>query len=978
MRKFFTFLFILFYCSLQAQQTYFIKGVVLSSDDRSPLPGATIRVQGTGAVAQTGKDGNFRIAVPREKGILTASFLGFQSAELAFTTVGERAITIYLKPQSNTLNETLVIAYGKTSRRFNTGSVAKVGAAEISAQPVANPLAALQGRVAGVEITQQSGRTGSNFNILIRGRSSIDNGNEPFFLIDGVPWLSSSISQIAGSAGSQSPFNSINPSDIESIEVLKDADATAIYGSRGANGVILITTKKGRAGKTEVGFNAYTGFSGVGHVMPLMNTGQYLEMRKEAFANDGIVPTNTNAPDLLLYDQQRYTDWKDVLIGNRANLTDIQTSLSGGNSNTQFRLAGAFRRETNVYPGDNADKRGSGQLSLNHRSGNQRLNASFSLNYSSDDNSLPAFDLTSGIYAAPNLKVYEDDGSLAWNENGSANRNNPMSPVLTSFNTLTNNLVSNLNAGYEVVKGLQVKVNAGYTNTQVQETNVFPLDSYLPSSSRKSGESKFASTFFRSWLVEPQVSYAGTYGDHSIDILLGAGWQQEKLQGTSISASNYSSEALLFTTAGAATLSASENYSLYKYQSAFGRINYQFKRRYLLNLTGRRDGSSRFGPDHQFSNFGAVGAAWIFSEEGFVKRALPLLSFGKLRGSYGITGNDKIGNYQFMDTYGKTSYPYNGVSGLAPQRLFNPNYSWESNRKLELALETSFFKDRIFLSAGWYRNRSSSQLLQYTLPAQTGFSGITRNLPATVENRGWEFGLNTVNLQGKAFSWNTSFNLTIPRNELISFPGLETSSYASRFAIGESLNIIKVYSYLGVDAETGLWKTDVAAGSNVVRDLGSRLYGGLSNTLTYKGIKLDLFFQFVRKDARNYLYSLPTFAGGTSNMPVAVEGRWQKDSGPAEIQRYGTTGAVSTARANYLLSDGVFTDASFIRLKNAALSYTVPLKWLSRLRATGARIYVQGQNLFTITGYEGNDPETASMLTLPPLRTITIGTQFSF
>jgi TonB-linked SusC/RagA family outer membrane protein len=478
--------------------------------------------------------------------------------------------------------------------------------------------------------------------------------------------------------------------------------------------------------------------------------------------------------------------------------------------------------------------------------------------------------------------------------------------------------------------------------------------------------------------MEPQFNYNRSFDQHKLDILLGASWQEELLSGSSIYASNYSDEALLFTTTGASTLSASEKYEFYRYQSIFGRVNYQYKGRYLLNLTGRRDGSSRFGPGRRFANFGALGAAWIFTEEAFVKDHLSVLTFGKVRGSYGLTGNDKIGNYRFMDTYGSVRYPYQGISGLAPTRLFNPDYSWESNKKLEFALDLGFFNDRILLSSGWFRNRSGNQLLQYTLPVQTGFSGITKNLPAHIENSGWEFELNSINMQG-IFRWNTSFNLTLARNKLLDFPNLEISSYASRYAIGESLNIAKVYPYQGVDQETGLWKVDLAAGRIIIQDLDPKFYGGFNNSFQYKGLQLDVFFQFVKKEARNFVSSLPAVAGIRNfNMPVALQERWQVIENRTEIQRFGTVAPSTTARSNYFLSEGVFVDASFIRLKNMALSYQIPGRWVDNAVIQKARVYMQGQNLFTITNYEGNDPEVTVMTSLPPLRTMTFGIQISF
>jgi hypothetical protein len=331
-----------------------------------------------------------------------------------------------------------------------------------------------------------------------------------------------------------------------------------------------------------------------------------------------------------------------------------------------------------------------------------------------------------------------------------------------------------------------------------------------------------------------------------------------------------------------------------------------------------------------------------------------------------------------MDTYGSVNYSYQGIRGLTPVRLFNPSYGWESNRKLEFALDLGFFNDRVLLSSGWFRNRSGNQLLQYTLPIQTGFSGITRNLPAHVENSGLEVELNTINTRG-VLKWSTSVNLTVARNKLLEFPNLESSSYASRYAIGESLNIVKTYKYTGLDTETGLWSVDLAAGRNLIQDLNPKFYGGFNNSFHYKGLQLDLFFQFVKKEARSFVSSLPAMAGITNfNMPVRLLDRWTNEANNTEIQRFGTVAPATTARSNYLLSDAIYVDASFIRLKNLALSYQLPEKLMAISAIQNARIYMQGQNIFTITNYEGNDPEVTSMTALPPLRTMTLGVQISF
>ncbi len=953
-----------------ALQQITLKGNVLSAVNGEPLEGATVRTEITSI--KTDQKGNFTVITKKNKGTFTATYLGYQTKEIQYDISTSQYYTVKLDPQQNTLDETVVIAYGQTTKRFNTGSVGRITAAEISRQPVANPIAALQGRIPGVEITQQSGRTGSNFNVLIRGRSSIDNGNEPLYIVDGVPWLSNSIGQITVTGGSSSPFNNLNPNDIESIEVLKDADATAIYGSRGANGVILITTKKGSVGKTEVDVNVYNGFNKVANIVPLMNTEEYLNMRREALKNDNITPTVTNAPDLLQYDQNTFTDWTDLLIGSSSNVTNGQITLSGGTGETNFRLSGGFRSEGNVYPGEELNRRYSGQLNLNHSTNDKKFLAVMSVGYSNDNNNILPFDLTSGIYSTPNLKPFEDDGTMLYG-------NSPFSMTLHHYNQLQTNLITNINLSYSLFKSVTLRLNNGYTKTDNDQIEVTPLAAFGNNSTRTSGESRFSNSAFSSWILEPQLSYRKTFSDHAFDILFGGTWQQESLKGTRINATDYSSEELLYTTTGAASITASEQYSLYKYQAVFGRINYQFKNRYLINLTGRRDGSSRFGPGKQFANFGALGIAWIFSDEHFIKNKLPKMSFGKVRASFGTTGNDKIGDYQFLDTYGGVAYPYDGVSGLKPQRLYNPDYGWESNRKLEFSADLGFFDNKILFSAGWFRNRSGNQLLQYSLPTQTGFTGVTRNLPALVENRGWEIELNTINLANTAIKWNTAFNITIAGNKLLDFPNLEKSSYASQYSIGESLNIMKVYPYLGVDPMTGLWSVDLNAGRSVVKDLSTKFYGGLNNQWQYGRFQLDVFIQFVKKNARNYLSSLPATAGiQGANMPKLFESRWQNPGDITDVQRFGTVAPATTARTNFLISEGAFADASFLRLKNISLSYSLPASVTNRVKMKLVRFYLQGQNLLTITGYKGNDPEVTNMTVLPPLRTVTLGTQITF
>lgn len=402
-----------------------------------------------------------------------------------------------------------------------------------------------------------------------------------------------------------------------------------------------------------------------------------------------------------------------------------------------------------------------------------------------------------------------------------------------------------------------------------------------------------------------------------------------------------------------------------------------------MNLTGRRDGSSRFGPENRFADFGALGVAWILSNETFLK-GNRTLSFAKLRGSYGITGNDQIGDYGYLDTYILSGNRYNGIEGLEPSRLFNPNFSWEVNRKLEGALEVGFFRDRIFLEAGYFFNTSSNQLVGIPLPGTTGFNLIQANLDAKIENSGLELSLTTKNFTGD-FHWTSGFNISLIRNKLKEFPGLETSTFSNRYVIGEPLDIKKLYGFSGLDTRTGTYGFNdfnqdgqITSGDDreAIRNFNPEFYGGFNNQLNFRNWELSLFFQFVKQEGwnNNYLFGQP---GALGNRPVAVLDRWQGPGDDAPYQRFssGADQEASRAYGRYASSTAAVGDASYIRLKNVAMAYTLKP---DALEAIECRIFVHGQNLLTITGYDGIDPEFSAAGYLPPLRTVTAGVEVSF
>jgi TonB-linked SusC/RagA family outer membrane protein len=963
-----------------------------------PVAGITVRVKGNDQLqAITDNEGRFALRNLPTEALLLIS--GAEMETLETTVNGKEFITIRVKTKVSDLDQVVIMAYGETTRRLNTGNIGKVTSEDISKQPVSNPIAALEGRVPGLLITQSSGLNGAAFKTVIRGQNSLLQGSEPFFIVDGVPFApdNAMINQLTNAASSGpipglSPFGLINPADIESIEILKDADATAIYGSRGANGVIIITTKKGKSGKTKLSVNVHSGSSQVTRTMDMLGLKDYLAMRREAFANDGVTPTASSAPDLFLWDTTRYTDIKQELIGGIAKNTDAQVSLSGGTNSTQFLVAAGYHKQTTVFPTDLADKKASLHFNINHTSANKRFGFSFSGLYTANKNELTVSDLTQYIRRPPNMKFFDSTGKPNWQEGGVAFNSlgiidgNPFAFLYQHYNGRFNTLVSNALLSYKLVPGLSIKVNLGYTVLFSDEistnssASIDPNTSQLPSS-------RFANGNRKTWIVEPQAEYKRSFAKTEINLLVGSTWQENMMNSSSVTGTGYSNDIFLNSLAGAATITASNNFSQYRYTAIFGRLNLNHGGKYLLNITSRRDGSSRFGPASRYSNFGAAGGGWIFSNEGFWKKLFPLISFGKLRASYGITGNDQIGDYRFIDTWTTSSATYGGTASLNPTGLFNPDYAWEMNKKAEGAIELEFLKNRVFLSISYFNNRCGNQLVNYTLPIQTGFSFIGKNLDAVIINRGTEIQINSKNIRTPSFSWTTVFNITFSKNRLAEFPGLSTSSYANTFFIDKSLSTKKVYRFIQVNPATGIYEFEDADRSGTINSADKiafvstdpDFYGGLQNTISFKGFQFDIFFEYRKQTGRNYIANLQA-PGSMVNQPVIVLERWQHPGDIKQIQRFTTSpGPAFTAIQNYLIgSDAAYANASFVRCKNISLAYSLPGTWCKKIHAEKAQLYMLAQNVFTVTRYKGADPENQNMFILPPLRTITAGISFDF
>ena len=993
-----------------------VTGIVRGSDGQ-PIPGANIMIKGTKRGTTTDNDGRFTINAD-EGNVLEISAIGFGKKEIKIN--GSQNIIVALDIATSVLDEVQYIAYGQTTRRYSVGNTATVKASDIAKQPVNNPLLALQGRVPGLFITQASGFAGSGVKVRIQGQNSLAGGNDPLYVIDGIPYVSQllpSVNAIQGSSGGTlvstgsknfatfgNPLSYLNPADIESIEVLKDADATAIYGSQAANGALLITTKKGKAGEQRIEFNLQQGWGRVTRKMDLLDRRQYLDMRYEALKNDGIslssLNTNSNY-DLTVWDTTRSTDWQKQLIGNTAHYTDLQTRVSGGTANSSYNIGAGYHKETTVIPGHFNDQKANVLFQVGSTSSNQKFKLRLSANYMVDINRLPenpsSSDLTAlAMQLAPVAPLlYNADGSLNWAFNPAGISTwdypgNPLAQLLQKYTGRTNNLVSNALLSYQIIPGLSIKSSFGYTNMQVNESGTVPEASIVPENRASYPRTAlYGNSYINSWIIEPQANYEKNIFGGKLEVLLGSTIQQRSATWQKLIGLNYINDNVMNDIHAAGRIESEPSFDYtYKYNAAFGRINYAWNQKYLLDLTGRRDGSSRFGAQNRFHNFWSVGGAWIFTQEKMINDLFPFLSFGKIKASYGTTGSDQLGEYQYLSVYNPVSAgnPYQGINTLQNTSLSNAYLQWEETKKFYAGLNLGFFKDRILIDASYYRNRSSNQLLGYQLPITTGFTSITENFPATIQNTGFEFSANTCNIQSKNFRWSSTINFTIPKNKLVAFPGIESSTYTNNLVVGEPTTIVKRYHLVGVDPGTGIYyfnsKTDPfnpqpPNDASVIINTSPCMYGGIENSFSYKGLQLDFLFQAVKQKGPNYFYG--RFPGAMRlNQPIWVLDRWQKPGDASSHQSFNSDYSLSGQWMNAATySDASYSDASYVRLKNVSVSWKLPDKYKGRMNIHGLRVFTQGQNLLTFTKYKGLDPETMSSTTLPPMRVITVGVQIT-
>lgn len=690
------------------------------------------------------------------------------------------------------------------------------------------------------------------------------------------------------------------------------------------------------------------------------------------------------------------------LLGNIAHLNDVNLSISGGQGGTSFLISGNFHNETSIYPDSRSTNKENFHYSLNHLSTDGKFNISLSgivdatqINLPSGANSLGGF----AYSIVPNFPAYDSLGKLNWMRS-----QNPYGVLNQTYSSNTLTLTSNLLLRYNILPGLDAKASLGYTLVQTSDDNVQPLSAFNPNPNSGAFSHHIVDLFRNTTInFEPQLTYNTHVSKGRFDIVAGSTIMKTVGQMPFyLDAYNFPSDVYINNLVLAGKSLVSNSYTAYHYLSLFSRASYNWDDRYILSGTFRRDGSDRFGADHRFGNFGAIGGAWIFSNESFWNN-LPFLSFGKLRGSIGWVGSDNVDNYSYLSYYtGITTGTYNGGAGVTPGHLSNANFGWESTSKIDAAVELGFFKDRLLVTTSYFRNRTFNQIVQYPVSGQTGFGSYTANLKAAVvQNKGWEVELTSINIKNNNFRWNTSFNITLPNNKLLKYDNVEQSPFSDRLIVGETINGIYKYHYTGIDPATNLptyqdgnndgYPTSTATylatpalaiyGQGDLYYVGSRdpkYYGGLTNTISYKGIQLDFTFQYtVGAKKESYLSTVSQpgrFVGITGNLPEkALEQIKSWGLGKAFI----SSNFVPQYAFFITSSDKLIQDASFVRMTNAALSYNFTGKVVKSLHASALRAYIQAQNLFVISKYDGFDPESGASA-VPPLLRINFGIQYSF
>lgn len=995
-----------------------ITGTV-ADEKGEPLPGVSVLLKGTQRGTTTNSQGTFQLGVPDKGSVLVFSFVGYQTQEISIGN--QTTLTIRLAADDKALSEVVVIGYGAVKKRDLTGSVSSIGATDLKAQPISSFNQALQGRVSGVQVTNSSNAPGGGVTIRVRGGNSISASNDPLYVIDGFPVTNPSSAQGAnGSANFPNVLSTINPNDIESIEVLKDASATAIYGSRGANGVVLVTTRRGKEGMSNIDFETYYGVSTIYKTLDLATAEEQTALKNEQLRNLGFAERYGYTPAYPKKPSEYGvgTNWQKEIY-RAAPMQNYQLSASGGTDKLRYLVSGNYFNQDGIVIANNF-KRYTGRMNLDARLSNRlKIGTNFLVTYSVN-NGINETGITGPVGAArtisPASPVYDAAGN--WQllnvgpGSGMASIPNPVAVLRTSTNVLyTNRVLGNIFAEYQVLDGLVARVSVG-ADLLTSRRNVFYTPQTLVANTLNGyGSNGTASN--NNILNENTLTYSRTLNpDHAFDVVAGITFQSNREDRTYQEVQNFANYTLGANNLGQGSVLLAPTTTAQKWglNSYLGRVNYRFKDRYLFTLTGRIDGSSRFGANSKYGFFPSGAFAWRVSDEAFLKSS-PVVSDLKFRLSYGFTGNDGIGLYNSLSSYVTSRTVFGDTEVLTTQAatIGNPDLRWEKTGQFDAGIDLGLLNNRFQLTADYYVKTTTDLLLGIDLPATTGFTTVTRNI-GSLQNSGFELGISSVNTTGK-LKWTTSGNLSINRNKVLKLA--DADQYLITDQNTSVQTIVKVGEPIGSfygRVFDGVWQsTDAVKAAGTLAqagDLGGaprfkdvngdgvfnnatdrtiignglpKFIYGLTNTVSFKGLDLSIFLQGVQgNQIFNYTRSTTEIDPGSTPLKSYIDDHWQTDK-PSNNRPSARQWNVSNS--SYLIENG-----SFLRVKNVSLGYRLPIK-AKAIKA--ARVYVSGQNLLTFTQYSGYDPEVNSNFTsnttygidnyaYPVSRTYTIGGTFTF
>lgn len=977
-----------------AQEQAVVTGRVTDAATNESLPGATIMVKNTARGTSTDVDGRYSISVnPGE--VLQFSFIGYNLQEI---TVGNQTvIDVALTIDSRSLGEVVVIGYGTQSRKDITSAIGSlsVGEKKLADLPITGPEQLLQGRVSGVNVTQNSGTPGGRSTVRIRGASSITGGNDPLYVVDGIPINTGNYAGASSGSAQQNPLANISPNDIASIEVLKDASAAAIYGSRASNGVIIITTKRGAAESVRISYNNYYGFQEVAKRIPLLGGPEWGELINEANRNVGGAEPFTDPSTLPT------TDWQDEIF-RTSPIQNHELSLSGGTQRSQYFLSGSYLDQQGVVIGSGF-RRGNFRFNFDQHI-NDRLKAGVSLSLNRSKTDRVSTSDRQGIVAvaivkSPAVPARREDGSLNPDDPYISNIDNPLLIADQVTNEAFNNRVlGNTYVDFEILDGLILRSTFGVDYLSLDEIYFVPPNSLTVVGRNTNGTGTNSHTQDIGWINENTLNFVRQIGsDHRINALLGYSNQESLFSRTVASGSNFALESIP-TLSSASIKNSSSTGSSWGLVSYFSRFNYGYKDKFNIAASYRIDGSSRFSENNKYGTFPSVSASYRIGQENFLRDKESIEDL-KIRASWGRTGNQEIGNFTSRGL-SEGGFNYIGQSGLAPTQLENPDLTWETTEQTNIGLDLNLFKSRVNLSVDAYLKKTSGLLLEVLLPRTSGFVSSLQNV-GNVENRGIEVLLNTVNFERENFRWTTDFNIAFNRNKVTHLPGgdrpLGFNGYASIVKEGYPLGTFYGWKILGVNTETGDYIFDDLNGDDnipfasttedvqVIGNAQPKFIGGLTNSFVFKNFDASVFLHFVYG---NQIFNQAEYSYGRLhtwfNSSTLARERWRQPGDVATLHR----AAWGDPYRNGSVSDRVLQDGSFLRIKNISLGYSVQGEALSRLGVSNLRIYVAGQNLFTFTQYRGYDPEVNAyeddsrlgfdLSSYPQARSYTLGLNLTF